>query len=388
VLLVVIFGALMCWLVLTRHLVFKVLASCLAFIPAVVFGIAAVNKYYDYYQNWASAIADFSSQSEQAGLLGASSIPAADVATVLRGAVYTKAAERGGFTFQVRVYGAASHLTRNIYIYLPPQYFQPAYRGHRFGVIELIHGFPGEPQDWISVLDVTATLRSLISRGLAKPVVLVMPDANGAQKVSLQCLNQVSGPQDATFIARDIPDFVARSLRVWPPGRAWGIAGYSEGGFCAANLGLRFSDSYGFAGVLSGYFKPMQNQLDHPSRLVSPFGADKALRAENTPTEELLSLPAGALIPQFWIGAGSGNPADVRAADVFRQLVGLRQPAVVFKVLPGAGHTMFTWRLLVPPMLEWMTPRLARNASLAGEQTELERVDLSQGHRVPRPFHP
>ena len=41
VLLVVIFGALMCWLVLTKHLVFRILAACLAFIPAVVFGIAA-----------------------------------------------------------------------------------------------------------------------------------------------------------------------------------------------------------------------------------------------------------------------------------------------------------------------------------------------------------
>jgi len=26
----------------------------------------------------------------------------------------------------------------------------------------------------------------------------------------------------------------------------------------------------------------------------------------------------------------------------------------------GGGHSMFTWRGLVPPMLAWMTPRLAR----------------------------
>ena len=39
-LLMVAFGALVIWLVLTKQVVFRVLAACLAFIPAMVFGIA------------------------------------------------------------------------------------------------------------------------------------------------------------------------------------------------------------------------------------------------------------------------------------------------------------------------------------------------------------
>ncbi len=62
VLLMVAFAALIGWLVLTKHLVLRVLAACLAFIPAVVFGVAAVNKYYDYYQTWNAAITDVTSQ--------------------------------------------------------------------------------------------------------------------------------------------------------------------------------------------------------------------------------------------------------------------------------------------------------------------------------------
>jgi hypothetical protein len=31
---------------------------------------------------------------------------------------------------------------------------------------------------------------------------------------------------------------------------------------------------------------------------------------------------------------------------------------------PGGGHTMLTWRDLIPTMLEWMTPQLAHSASL------------------------
>jgi hypothetical protein len=33
----------------------------------------------------------------------------------------------------------------------------------------------------------------------------------------------------------------------------------------------------------------------------------------------------------------------------------------VLKVVPGGGHTMFTWRALMPSLLEWMTPQLANN---------------------------
>jgi enterochelin esterase-like enzyme len=168
---------------------------------------------------------------------------------------------RQGFLLRLIVSGPISHITRSVYVYLPPQYFQAAYRGYRFPVIELIHGFPGVPQDWISVLDVNVMLSSLIGAGLAKPAVLVMPDASGGPRISLQCLNQVRGPQDATYLARDLPGYIARTLRVAPPGPAWGIAGYSEGGFCAANLGIQFRHSFGFSGIMSGYFRPSPNQV-------------------------------------------------------------------------------------------------------------------------------
>jgi enterochelin esterase-like enzyme len=368
-LLMVIFAALICWLVMTRHVVFRVLAACLAFIPAVTFGVAAVNKYYDYYQSWSSAISDVTSQGAPGTGLTATPATAtltgpagSGVTRVLGNDVYTRLAATDGYTLRLTVHGHASHLTRTVYVYLPPQYFQRAYQHYRFPAIELIHGFPGAPQDWITVLDITTTLASLIAHGQAKPAVLVMPDANGARGVSLQCLNSVGGPQDATFMASDVPGYVSGVLRVRPPGRAWGIAGYSEGGFCAANLGLRYGTSFGLAGVLSGYFQPSDNQLGHPVRSVSPFGNDKQLRRQNTPTQELLHLPAGALIPKFWIGSGT-NPVDLKAARVFRQLLQLRQPGVQLLIVPGGGHTMLTWRALVPPMLEWMTRKLAVSAA-------------------------
>src|SRR5256886_11378141 len=52
-------------------------------------------------------------------------------------------------------------------------------------------------------------------------------------------------------LAVDLPAQVARMLRVSRPGPAWAVAGYSEGGFCAANMALRYPHRYGFAGVRS-----------------------------------------------------------------------------------------------------------------------------------------
>ena len=363
--LIAVFGALVWWLIVAKQLVFRILAACLAFIPAMMFGVATVNKYYDYYQNWNAAVSDLTNQGVAAAVNVPNSVrPGVKFGTFLGQTIDTGLAAQDGFTLRLTVRGQTSHISRTAYIYLPPQYFQAAFQHYRFPVIELIHGFPGNPQDWITVLSVNSTLNSMVAQGLAKPTVLVMPDANGSLGVSLQCLNQWHGPQDDTYLAKDVPDFIGAALRVQPPGSGWGIAGYSEGGFCAANLGLQHGRTFSYAGVLSGYFKPTPNQLIRPNRTVSPFGS-RTQELQNTPIDLVRSLSARQPIAQFWIGAGGLNVSDVHASQAFRQLLELRQPVVHFQVVPGGGHTMFTWRILLPQMLAWMTPQLASEAAAA-----------------------
>jgi enterochelin esterase-like enzyme len=360
--LVVVFAALMWWVIAAKQLVFRILAACLAFIPAMMFGVAAVNKYYGYYDSWNAAISDLTNQGVQAQT-GPGTVPRSGVgmASLLGQTIDTQLAAEQGYTLELTVYGPLSHLSRTVYVFLPPQYFQSAYQHYRFPAIELIHGFPGGPQDWITLLSVNSRLDSLVKAGQAQPAVLVMPDANGARGVSLQCLNQYRGPQDDTYLSKDVPDYISQKLRVQPPGHGWGIAGYSEGGYCAANLGLQHGRIFSFAGVLSGYFKPYFNQLINPSRLVSAFHTHKQ-KLLNTPSSLVQTLPAGTPIARFWLGVGGGDPEDLSAAEEFRQLVQLRQPAVQLKVVPSGRHTMYTWRLLLGPMLTWMTPRLATEA--------------------------
>jgi S-formylglutathione hydrolase FrmB len=382
--LLVLFGVAIWLALVARKPIFRLLAAGLAFLPAMLFGVAAVNKYYDYYQTWGAAYADLTNQGAPLQVAEAPGESRTGLAHLLGSHIDTSLAQQDGFTIRLKVPGTLSHLTRIVWVYLPPQYFRAAYRNYRFPVMELFHGFPGVPRDWITLLGITGTLREEIALGRARPVVLVVPDVNGTRGVSLQCLNQLHGVQDATYLARDLPAAMTRVLRVQPPGPAWGLAGYSEGGFCAADLGLRYGRSYGFAGVLSGYFAPFDNQVGNPPKLVSAYGQDQKLRREDTPQDLVTSLPAGAPVPQFWLGAGAGSRLDSANARVFAQLLQVRQGAVTVYLVKGGQHTMFTWRALVPSMLAWMTPQLAHKADVASAQAIAHKHHRPGHQKAPR----
>ena len=375
------FAALMYWMVRTRHIIVRVLAAVVAFVLAVQVCILAVNKYFDYYPTWGAAITDLTgSGSNVAQVSDTKLVTGGFGKAVVPTPVNRALAELQGFTFQVTMAGKASHITRLGLVYLPPQYFQSAYRNYQFPVIELLHGQPGEPQDWIDVAGITDTLDQLVNNGLARPVVLVMPDVNGGQRVSLQCLNVYHGPQDMTYLAQDVPADITAMLgsRIEPPGPAWGLAGYSEGGYCAANMALHYRGTYGFAGVLSGYFSPELTDILVNGKPVDPFGDRRQLFA-NTPLAEVRGLDPGELVPEFWLGAGANSPADVQAADYFAQLLALHEVLPPVHTSPG-GHSFGVWRAQIPPMLEWMTAGLTSAAANLHRQ-----VSLASHHHPPCP---
>jgi enterochelin esterase-like enzyme len=370
----VVFGGLMVWLVVAKQLVFRILAACLAFVPAMLFGVAAVNKYYDYYQNWGTVVSDFIANQGVPSLpkvpqLGNGSKRGIDTALGLTPALRSEAAQVG-FVFQTSVPAPLLKITRTVYIFLPPQYFQAKYAHYRFPVIELLHGSPGDPEQWIDIVNVVPTMDEALASHTADPAVLIMPDNDGNQKYSLQCLNAL-GIQDATYLAVNVPDYVSARLQVQPPGRAWAIAGLSEGGYCAANLALQYPNRYGFAGSLSGYFAPLNDQLPAsglpgaPIVYRDPFAGNPALRLRNTPAYYINHIPFGVQIPQFFLAAGRLDAQDVTAAESFRQSLELRQSSVPLDLVPNGGHDATVWRGALRPMFSWMTPQLTLQAQRA-----------------------
>jgi enterochelin esterase-like enzyme len=369
-LLVMAFAGLVVWLALTKQAVLRVIAAVLAFIPAMVFGIAAVNKYYDYYQTWGALFSDLSGQSGQsipqlsAAALGKNT--GKSVSSQLASSTNPVLDAQTGYLFRTVMTGQQSRITREVYVYLPPQYFSKSYANYRFPTIELLHGSPGNPESWIDIMNVIPIYLQELAAHKAQPAVLVMPDIEGGLQYSLQCLNAPGGLQDMTFVGTDVPNWVDANLRVQHQNIAWGIAGYSEGGFCAANIALQDANRFGFAGVLSGYFTPSKiSQVPRGNKPngrpvdVNVFAHHPALTQLNNPEQQILRVPTGVEVPQFWLAAGALDTQDVQAAEYFRQLLLTRNAQVPLTIVQGGGHQATVWRAALSAMLPWMTDQLA-----------------------------
>jgi S-formylglutathione hydrolase FrmB len=200
-----------------------------------------------------------------------------------------------------------------------------------------------------------------------------------------------------TFLVRDVPDAIARIARVQPPGRAWGVAGYSEGGYCAANIALQDPGGYGAAGVLSGYFAPVQSHVPAGGKpggmplRVNVFLGHPGLRLINTPQAYVTRVPISEVLPAFWLAAGAQDRPDVIAAETFRQLLQTRVADVPFMMVPDGGHQGSVWRAALGPMLRWMTPQLAlRAATINAAEARAPGRTSAAGtaqHGKPRPPH-
>ncbi len=389
ILLLLAFGGLITWVALAKQVVFRVIAACLAFIPAMVFGIFAVNKYYDYYQTWGALYNDLSGQTTSIPHLTAAGLgkgAAGSLKSLIGTANDSQIDEQYGLLFSAVITGHHTHISRTAYVYLPPEYFQKAYSNYRFPAIELLHGSPGDPQAWVNVMNVVPIYLNAMASGKANPAILVMPNIDGGRQYGLQCLNDPGGVPDMTYVAEEVPAWAVANLRVQPAGPAWGVAGYSEGGYCAANIGLQHPNLFGYAGSLSGYFAPVESQVPLGGKAggtpvdVNDFARSKKLLLINSPDEYITRVPVTVSVPQFFLAAGAADEGDVRAAELFRQELLLRDADVPLTIIPGGGHQATVWRAALTPMLDWMTPQLAEQVVNAEWQAKHHKVD--KGHKA------
>lgn len=162
------------------------------------------------------------------------------------------AARQGqGTMLTVLLVGRRSGLARHGFVYLPPTWFLDP--GVNLPVIEMLHGFPGSPGNFRVQLGVQSILDAEIAARRMPPSVAVFPNTYQNGRAS-ECVNAVAGEQDETYLAVDVPNDVQATFGTLG-GRSLGLLGYSEGGFCAVNLGLHHPDRVAAAASLAGYFK-------------------------------------------------------------------------------------------------------------------------------------
>jgi enterochelin esterase-like enzyme len=217
--------------------------------------------------------------------------------------------------------------------------------------LELLHGTPGRPSDWVVHLHLAELLDRLISHHLIGPLIVVMPTMSVGHPFQ-ECLN-TGRIQDDTYITSDVRTDVLAHFRASTIAAEWGIAGYSSGGYCAANLAMRHPTAFGAAGIMDGYFRP----TDGPA--ARTLHGNPAAEQANDPLLAARQLNSDVTtLPSFWVAAGSGDRADLAAARAFTTaLHGVEQ--VTLYRQPGASHNFYAWSGAVPHMVQWLWTQLA-----------------------------
>ncbi|MFF2326791.1 MULTISPECIES: alpha/beta hydrolase [unclassified Streptomyces] len=258
---------------------------------------------------------------------------------------------KGGRIDKVVIAGQESGIESSAYVYLPPEYFQPAFARRKFPAVVVLTGYPGTAENLLKGLQYPRTAHERVRAGRAQPMVLVMLRPTVAPPRDTECVDIPGGPQAETFFAEDLPRAVSETYRVGTAARNWGIMGNSTGGYCALKIGLHHPDRYAASAGLSAYYKaaedPTTGDLFHGDRKARD-------RADLMWSLDHLPQPGSS----FLVTTSRHGEGNYRSTQRFIGKV--HRPAQVSSiVLDSGGHNFNTWRREIPPALDWMSSRLS-----------------------------
>jgi enterochelin esterase-like enzyme len=191
----------------------------------------------------------------------------------------------------------------------------------RYPVIELLHGEPGNPSQFLSLGDVAASAQA---HGVT-PFIAVMPDGHATHPYDSWYTN-TAGQAVGTAVSTDLRAWVSTQFRTTTD---WSYAGLSSGGFAAAYLPLIDpAPVHGVCG-LSGYYDAHIPALAH---------ASPATRAAASAIQHPAREPALTLLTY-------GRSDTRSAASALSYAAALRRVhhTVVLRGYPG-GHQWVAWR--------------------------------------------
>jgi enterochelin esterase family protein len=215
-------------------------------------------------------------------------------------------------------------MNRRMFVYTPYGYETST---RDYPVLYLLHGGGGDEDAWNSMGRACQILDNLIEKGLATPMIVVMPNGNASQQAARPLMLPEktidnSDPANANLyihsLARDIVPFIEKSYRVQATRDSRAVSGLSMGG------GHTLAVTNNYPGMF-GYICPMSMGLRE---------------GQNVDAELQKVRDAGYKL--YWLGCGSADGAFPRAQELDRALTrnGVEH---TFHVSAG-GHTWPVWR--------------------------------------------
>ncbi len=237
-------------------------------------------------------------------------------------------------------------------VWLPPQYFsEPTVR---FPMLVLTHGNPGRSTDWLDAGEAAQTGLAVASAG--HPVILVMPTVLQQPDGDSLCVDTALEGHAETYVVRDVVAAADQQLRTIPDSRHRGIGGFSMGGFCALNLGLKHPDVFSVLLSFSSLTVCEPDAIDGGNEELFGGGDWKSQVAANSPAVYYSSLDPSKG-PALWIDVGEAETELVGPAQALAGQLKAKGFAVEFQVRPG-GHDFETWTAALQQSLPWAATRL------------------------------
>lgn len=159
-----------------------------------------------------------------------------------------------------RYFSTVTNSWRRLYIYTPPGYDNDV--NEKYPVLYILHGGGEDERGWATQGRTDLILDNLIAEKKARPMLVVMPDANfgrpggfnsGAIENSLKTFERE--------MKRVIIPFVEKTYRASTEANNRALAGLSMGGLHTLYTGFNNTDSFSYLGVFSsGWIMPLLEQ--------------------------------------------------------------------------------------------------------------------------------
>lgn len=239
--------------------------------------------------------------------------------------------------------------SRNVRVYLPPSYDDPAAAHRRYPVVYMLHGWPGSEGNLLSYGHADRIADSLIARGAIPEIIMVFPNGNGAGTLGRSFwINSEDGRKRVEdYVTRDVVDWTDRTFRTRPFASARGVIGISEGADGGFNMVFQHPDVFSACGGHSGDYRVMQG---FGTRGFLGDGEDAERQIErNSP-----ALYANRIAPQLrsqtlYFDCGTEDESLQHSREMDRLLTSLGVPHV-YREYPGS-HTWGYWRQHLPESL-------------------------------------
>jgi len=219
-------------------------------------------------------------------------------------------------------YSAVTNSWRRMYIYTPPGYDE--HTSETYPVLYILHRGGEDERGWATQGKTDLILDNLIAEKKAKPMLVVMPDANtGGPAFGENVLKTFTAELKQVIIP-----FVEKQYRTRTDANSRALAGLSMGGIHTLYTGVNNTDLFSYLGVFSsGWILPMQADI---------ATAQYGLMEKNT-------AAINNNLKLLWIAMGGKEDIAYKNCQLMLSKWNALQIKYTYSEHPG-GHTWPVWR--------------------------------------------